>query len=57
MVDRYGDAFVLGSNEVGQLGLEGELHAKTFKKLSHPFLGSVRTTFCISDATFLVNKD
>lgn len=56
-VDNYGDLFVLGSNEYGQLGLEGELHAKTFKKLNNVWLGPVRKTFCIADTTFMVTRD
>ena len=49
--------FVLGSNEVGQLGLDGEFHAKAFKRLCQPFLGPVRASFCINDSTFLVNRE
>ena len=56
-VDAYGDLFVLGSNEFGQLGLEGELHAKTFKKLSSVWIGPVRKAFCLADTTFMVTRD
>jgi alpha-tubulin suppressor-like RCC1 family protein len=56
-VDAYGDVFMLGSNEHGQLGLEGELHAKTFKKLNTDYIGKVRRAVCISEATFLITRD
>lgn len=56
-VDSYGDVFVMGSNEAGQLGLQGELHSKQFKRLQHAYLGPARTVFCVNDATFLVNRD
>jgi alpha-tubulin suppressor-like RCC1 family protein len=38
-IDTYGDAFVIGSNEFGQLGLEGERHTKAFKKINSRFIG------------------
>jgi alpha-tubulin suppressor-like RCC1 family protein len=47
-VDAYGDVFVLGSNEHGQLGLEGELHAKTFKKVNTDYIGKVRKALGIN---------
>lgn len=53
-VDAYGDVFVMGSNEHGQLGLEGELHAKNFKKLNTEYIGKVRRTVCIAETTFLM---
>lgn len=57
VVDKYGDMFVLGSNEFGQLGLEGEFHAKTFKKLNNVWLGQVRKVICLADTTFIINRD
>ena len=56
-VDSYGDAFVLGSNEHGQLGLQGELHAKTFKKFSSTYIGLVRKAVCIGDSTFFITRE
>ena len=56
-MDGYGDVFVLGSNEQGQLGLEGELHARTFKKLNTDYIGKVRRAVCIADATFLITRE
>jgi alpha-tubulin suppressor-like RCC1 family protein len=47
-VDAYGDVFVLGSNEQGQLGLETELHAKTFKKVNTDYIGKVRKALGIN---------
>lgn len=56
-VDSYGDAFVLGSNEHGQLGLQGELHAKTFKKFSTNYIGLIRKAVCIGDSTFFITRE
>ena len=56
-VDAYGDVFVLGSNEFGQLGLEGELHARTFKKLNNMWFGALRKAVCIADASFFISRD
>ena len=56
-VDSYGDAFVLGSNEHGQLGLQGELHARTFKKFSSNYIGLVRKAVCIGDSTFFITRE
>ncbi|MCB0371108.1 MAG: hypothetical protein KDD45_17240 [Bdellovibrionales bacterium] len=56
-VDTYGDLFMLGSNEYGQLGLDGELHAKSFKKLSSVWLGPVRKAVCLADTSFIISRD
>lgn len=56
-VDSYGDAFVLGSNEHGQLGLQGELHARTFKKFSSNYIGLIRKAVCIGDSTFFITRE
>lgn len=56
-VDAYGDLFMQGSNEHGQLGFEGELHARTFKKLNNVWLGPIRKTVCLADATFMVTRE
>ena len=56
-IDRYGDSFVFGSNEHGQLGLEGEMHSKTFKKFNSSITGPLRKAYCILDSTFLVTRE
>ena len=56
-VDSYGDCFMMGSNEYGQLGIEGELHAKNFKKLNSVWLGPIRKAICIGDTSFIINRD
>ncbi len=48
---------MMGSNQYGQLGFEGELHAKTFKKLNSVWLGPVRKVICLGDATFIITRD
>lgn len=48
---------MMGSNQFGQLALEGELHAKSFKKLSSVWLGPMRKAICIADMTFLITRD
>lgn len=48
---------MLGSNESGQLGLEGEMHSKTFKKFNNNMIGPLRKVFCILDASFFVTKE
>lgn len=56
-VDAYGDLFMLGSNEFGQLGVEGELHLKGFKKLNNVWLGPIRKAICLADSTFIITRD
>ena len=48
----------MGSNENGQLGLEGELYSKEFKIMNkNKHMGDISKVFCLSDATFFVNTD
>lgn len=47
----------MGSNEHGQLGLQGELHAKQFKKLNTDYIGKIRKSVCIAETTFLITRD
>jgi hypothetical protein len=39
------------------LGLQGELHAKIFKKFSSNYIGLIRKAVCIGDSTFFITRD
>lgn len=56
-VDSEGSVYVLGNNDLGQLGMHGERFCKTFKKLNNNMIGNVQKVFAISDCTFFVNDD
>lgn len=56
-IDENGDIFCFGSNDNGQLGLQGEFQSKIFKKLNDNSLGKAQKVVCLNDATFFINTD
>lgn len=48
----------MGSNEFGQLGIEGENFAKDFKIINkNKEMSDLLKVFCLGDCTFFVNTD